>query len=143
VGQRLLAIDVLAGAGGEDAGDGVPVVRRGDDDGIDVFALEEIAEVGVRLTALELALALLGGVVVGGHLLGGVAALGDHVADGHDLDVWGAEEAAQVAAAHGADADEPEGEAVVRGGAAAGPERGTQQRDAGRPGGERLQEAAA
>src|SRR5205823_4380221 len=50
-GQRLLAIDVLAGPGRQDAGDGVPVVRRGDDDGVDVRAGEQVAEVIVGRTA--------------------------------------------------------------------------------------------
>src|SRR5262249_8986938 len=35
--QRLLAVDVLAGLARLDSRDGVPVVRRGDDDGVDVL----------------------------------------------------------------------------------------------------------
>ena len=46
--HRLLAIDVLAGVEGVDADAGVPVVRRGDDDGIDVLARQDLAVVARR-----------------------------------------------------------------------------------------------
>ena len=49
VAAGLFDVDVLAGF---DAGDGhgrVPVVGRGDGDGVDVFALEELAEVAFGL----------------------------------------------------------------------------------------------
>ena len=49
VGQRLLAIDVLAGLAGQDGDDRVPVVGRGDDDRVDVLAIEDLAEVAVGL----------------------------------------------------------------------------------------------
>ena len=45
VRQRLLAVHVLAGLAGHDRGDRVPVVGRGDDDRVDVLAIEELAEV--------------------------------------------------------------------------------------------------
>src|SRR5262249_55490959 len=54
------------------------------------------------------------GVLIVGHLLGRLAALGDDVADGDDLHVGVVEEGAEVVAAHGADADEAEVDAVVR-----------------------------
>ena len=41
VGDRLLAVDVLAGFAGGDERDGVPVVGRGDDDGVNVLLLEQ------------------------------------------------------------------------------------------------------
>jgi hypothetical protein len=42
VGQRLLAIDVLAGRAGIDEHGAVPVVRRGDQDRVDILALEQL-----------------------------------------------------------------------------------------------------
>ena len=48
VGQRLLAVDVLAQADRHQRRDGVRVVGRGDDDGVEVLALvEHLAEVDV------------------------------------------------------------------------------------------------
>ena len=41
VGQRLLAVDVFAGLGGVNAAQGVPVVGRGHDHGIDVLAVKQ------------------------------------------------------------------------------------------------------
>ena len=41
VGHRLFAVDVLAGLHGVDRHLGVPVVGRGDQDGVDVLALED------------------------------------------------------------------------------------------------------
>ena len=38
VGQRLFAVDVLAGIGGGDADQAVPVVGRADADGVDVLS---------------------------------------------------------------------------------------------------------
>jgi len=38
--ERLLAVNVLAGAAGEDGGGGMPVIGRGDDDRVNVFAIE-------------------------------------------------------------------------------------------------------
>ena len=45
VRQRLLAIDILAGAQRGECRNGVPVVGRGDADGVDVLAGDEIAEI--------------------------------------------------------------------------------------------------
>src|SRR5262249_42301492 len=80
--QRLLAVNVLLRLAGIDGEDGVPVVGGGDDDGVDVVALEEVAVVVVGGAALVSA--GLGGVGValldGG--LGALAAGGVHVAHG-------------------------------------------------------------
>ena len=46
-GERLLAIHVLAAPQGGDGGQRVPVVGRGDDHGVDVFAGAKLAEVAV------------------------------------------------------------------------------------------------
>ena len=51
VGDGLLAVDVLAVAQGLEGAEGVPVVGGGDDDGIDVVAGAELAEVGVGVAA--------------------------------------------------------------------------------------------
>ena len=51
VRDRLLDIDVLAGQHGLDRGQGVPVVGRGDDDAVDVFAVEHGAVVARRVAA--------------------------------------------------------------------------------------------
>ena len=48
VRQRFFHINVLSGLAGENGGNGVPVVRRGDDNGIDVFSLENVPEILVR-----------------------------------------------------------------------------------------------
>jgi hypothetical protein len=45
VAAGLLDIDILAGLHRPDAHQGVPVVRRGDRDDIDVLAVEDTAEV--------------------------------------------------------------------------------------------------
>ena len=45
VADRLLDVDVLARLAGPDRGQGVPVVRRGDRDGVDVLVVEDLAEV--------------------------------------------------------------------------------------------------
>ncbi len=50
--QRLLADHVLAGLGGHDGGDDVPVVGRGDAHHVEVFAVDQIAEVAVGRAAL-------------------------------------------------------------------------------------------
>src|SRR5262249_54067536 len=82
--------------------------------GVDVLAVEDLAEVGAAVAAGEAAL-LGGGVVVLDLLAAVLAALGDHVADGHDLHLRVAEEALDVVAAHRADADEAQREAVAGG----------------------------
>ena len=113
VRQRLLAVNVLARLRGLDGTEGVPVVGRGDDDGIDVLAAEELAEVCVGGAAGERAFLFLLGVVGFDLLLGVVPAFGDHVADRHDLHAGIAEEAAEVPAALRADADEAERDALI------------------------------
>ena len=52
IGQRLLQIDILAGLTGGDSDQAVPVGRRGDDHGIDVRLLEQIAEVMIGFRTL-------------------------------------------------------------------------------------------
>jgi hypothetical protein len=47
-------VDVLARLAGPDRGEGVPVVGRGDGDGVDVFVLQRVAHVLVELRGLAL-----------------------------------------------------------------------------------------
>ena len=49
VRDGLFHIDILAGLDGPDGGERVPVIRRGDRNGIDLFALQQLANVGVAL----------------------------------------------------------------------------------------------
>ena len=48
LGAGLLAIDVLAGIGGEAGGGGVPVGAGGDEDGVNVAAGQQLAQIAVR-----------------------------------------------------------------------------------------------
>jgi len=45
----LFAIDVLARGASHDGEQGVPMVRRGNDDSLDIFVLVHLSEVGVAL----------------------------------------------------------------------------------------------
>ncbi len=94
VRQRLLAVDVLAGLAGQDGRDRVPVVGRGDHDGVDILAVEHLAEivVGLRLAV--------------GRRLGPPQMRLVHVADRRDPDVRKALEDFEQAGPHAADADE-------------------------------------
>ena len=49
VAERLFDIDVFAGADGVDEHSGVPMVRCGDDDGVDGFVVEELSVVFLTL----------------------------------------------------------------------------------------------
>ena len=54
--DRLLDVDVFAGLHRPDGGQGVPVIRRGDGDGINRFVVEYLAEVLFELGGLVLLL---------------------------------------------------------------------------------------
>jgi hypothetical protein len=90
------------------------VVGRGDHDGIDVLALDDLLEVNDGRAALVFAALLFLAVALLDALLGIIESLGDDVSDGDNLHLLRAEEPAQVSAAHRADADEGEVDAVVR-----------------------------
>ncbi len=124
-GQRLLAVDVLAGLHGQDRDVGVEMVRSGDEDGVDLLLLlQHHAEVLVDgalvvgslrgVVLLDLcpyrAPAGLAPVVVGAQvpLLAGVGE-GDHLAVGF------LEERAQVGAPLAAHADDRDVDLVARG----------------------------
>ena len=81
-GQRFLDVDILAVAHRVDGDQRVPVVGRADEDGVDIGAAVEFAEVAVGF-AIGV---LVGGVDADG---GGVDAVAVHVADGEDLERLG------------------------------------------------------
>src|SRR5947208_3487686 len=51
VGGGRFDVHVLAGVAGEDGGGGVPVVGRGDDDGVHGLVVEDAAHVAIHLGA--------------------------------------------------------------------------------------------
>ncbi len=115
VGEGLFAVDIFAGADGGDGDVGVPVVGRGDDNDVDIFAGDDLAEIVIR-GAAGVGAAGLGGVGGVHGFLGVLAAGGVDVADGEHLDIVTVEVAAEMAAHHFAHADAADGEALARGG---------------------------
>jgi hypothetical protein len=85
-----------------------------DDDGIEILVLEQFAEVVVR--GHTLVIAGLGAVLVAflDHLLRAIETFLDDIAHRDDFHFLPAEQAAEVAAAHRADADKAERKAVAR-----------------------------
>ena len=113
VGQRLLAIDVLAGFQRRDGGNRVPVIGRGDAHRVDVLAREHVPEIVVCGTVRRTGIGMLGVVSVD-HFLRGGAAGGVDVAHGdHPADLAAQKRAEQVPALF-AHADEAHDEPVVR-----------------------------
>ncbi len=100
--HRLFAVDVLAGLHGVDGGALVPVVGGGDDDGVDVFAGEDLAVVAG------------GEDVVAPELLGVGEAAVVAVGDGDELDAGNLHGDLGVALALDAGADEGKLNVVVR-----------------------------
>ena len=98
LGAGLLAIDVLAGLGGQDRGGGVPVRAGGDEDRVNVAAGQQFAQIAIHR-------AILVAVFVIRLLLDGFAPRGLDVADGDELHVRFLEEATQHVGAAAADAD--------------------------------------
>ena len=101
VDHGLFEVDVLAGVHGVDGGLLVPVVGRGDDDGVDVFAGEDLVVVAG------------GEDVVAPELFGAGEAAVVAVGDGDELDAGNAEGGGGVALALDAGADERELDVVV------------------------------
>ena len=104
-GHRLLQVDVLARLDGQDGHQGVPVRRRGDDDGIDVGPGQQIAKIAISFGA---------GLVPCHH---GLPAALSHVAHGRDHDVGIPGAVRQVALAHAVDPDDAQPNAGSLGGA--------------------------
>ena len=103
----LLAVDVLPGLRGVDARGGVPVGAGGDEDGVDVAAVEELAEVLVHRAGVV-------AVLLVGHLLDADATVFLDIADRRELDVVLLEEAAEIIGAAVADPDAAEDDALAR-----------------------------
>ena len=53
-GERLLAVEMTSALQRGDGGDGVRVVRRGDDDGVEILLVYESAEIAISLRGREL-----------------------------------------------------------------------------------------
>ena len=106
--ERLLDVHILARPRRGQGGRHVPVVGRGDDNGVDVVAGEQLAEVRVR--GGELALVLL--VDPGDRA---VAATLERVGDGDAAAALQSQKAAQNPPAASAHADVPHRDAVARG----------------------------
>ena len=111
----LFAIHVLAGLGGVHRHRGVPVRAGGDQHGVDIVAVEQLAKVAKHEAALI-------AVQFVDPLLDGDAAGFLDVADGGELHVLLLQEAAQVVRAAVADADAADDDPLAGGdGAVAGP----------------------
>ena len=132
--QRLLAIHVLARLARLDRRDGVPMVGRGDEHGVDVLAGEHVAEVVVLVAAFG---ARGGAVVLVDPLLGVAAAVGVDVADGQNANVVEPEKRGDVKAvglhpqADHADGDLVAGARLVAAEHRAGNDRGNRDRRRG------------
>jgi hypothetical protein len=79
VAARLLDVDVLAGRTRQDGGGGMPVIRRGDVDGIDAVIVEDAAQIADSLRGLANAIDPADG---GGGLAGVIAVDVANVRDG-------------------------------------------------------------
>ena len=105
--QRLFAIDVLAAAGRLDADERMPSFAWRDDDRVDVLPRQELAKIGEAQAGLVAVVLIDRGLELLERFLADVA-------DRDDADVGHLQESAHVAAAHPADADVPERDAVAR-----------------------------
>jgi hypothetical protein len=86
---RLFAVHVLASLGGIDGGCAVPVWSRGNQDRIDVLAIEQISKVAVGFALVVL-------VVLIGFLLDRKTLLFLHVTDGDKLDIFLFQKTSQI-----------------------------------------------
>ena len=118
LGAGFFAVNVLAGVGREDGGGDVPVGPGGDEDGLDIAAGQQLAQVAVR-----------GAVVVAvfgiSPPLDRRAARFLDIAHGHELHVGFLEETAQVVGAPVADADAAQDDAFAGGDAAVPAQNGS------------------
>jgi hypothetical protein len=133
--EGLFAVDILAGPGGKNADEGMPMIGGGDHDGVDFGAGEQVAEVGERLTDTGRGAASILGVMLLDGALGMLAALGVDVADGGDDDVRAFEAIPEQVTSLGAITDkakiDPGGRRRVGSENAAGQEVGSGEREGG------------
>ena len=125
--EGLFAVDVEARPGGVDRDDRMPVIRRGDRNGIEPGMADQFLEIGIGD-------AILIAVFEVDDLTGLLEALAVDVADRHDLDIVPAEEAAEIAHPHVAHPDRPEHDAVGGRGCAEDGGRHDGGKDQGGPG---------
>jgi len=118
IGQRLFEVDVLARFGRGDGVGRVPEVGRNDEDAVEVFAGQELAEIAVGGDALRGVLAGLEGVDLLGQPLGILEAVGIGVADRPDPGAGfkaAVDELLHIGLPLAADADAAELEGIARG----------------------------
>lgn len=120
VGQRGLEIDGLTRLQGENGGRRVPVVRRGDDDGLDAAILENAPEIVGGFGRAD----LLGADPFCGGLEGGLV----NITEPGDVNLSGGDEVVQEFRPAGSESHEPDldGIGVLRAGASSRGNRGSQ-----------------
>ena len=112
VREWLFAVDVLARLGCCDARNRMPVVRRGDQHGIQALVVEQFFVLDVTLhPGVGAGLGALG-VLLRHHLHGVVDPLLDHIAHRHHFHIGSAQQSTQMPTAHGAHTDETHGDLV-------------------------------
>ena len=107
VSKWLLTVNVLAGSGGHDGRDRVPVVRCRYRYRIDIISCDYLAKV-VTCQTVPVA------VVLVYHVTSVVAALGIDIADGHNLDLWLLQKGAHVAGSLAADTNAAHHDSIAR-----------------------------
>ena len=120
-------VDVFAGADGGQGREDVPVIGGGDEDGVEVLAGDQFAEVMVG-GAIPILVVLIDPVA------GLLEVGGEDIAEGNNAGVLLAQEVAHDALALGAQADAADGDAAA-GGDLAGPAEGGRGREGGQGGG--------
>ena len=117
--ERFFAIDVFAGPHGQDGHGRVPMIRRRDQDSVDIITSQQVAEVVVQfdaavLPAFERGTRFIVGIPFLNGLFAPFRSLGLHIADRENLEVGIARQVAQMPTSHVADPDEAQPNAVVR-----------------------------
>ena len=128
LGQGLFDIDILARLAGHHGGDRMPVIRRGDEDDINVLPIQHAAEILYRIGLFP------SGRRTNLQTLRGHGFI--HVGDNHTVHFRIAEETLQVAAAHAAGTDEPKADFVVGAGFARADRTDERPGEGGRANGE-------
>ena len=105
------------------------MIRRGDDDGIDILAIQQRAKIFVLLAAWDGSFVFALGVAFFDELHGVLPPFGDHVADGDDLHVRIIGKPMHMAATHHSHADKAQIDALVR--AAPGAPQASEESSAG------------
>src|SRR5713101_444665 len=99
--ERLFDVDILTGFTSHDHGDGVPMIRGGDDHRLDIFIVENGAKV---LEAFGLAV---------GQFESSVQIGNERISDGDGINLAGSQEILQVVLTHSTGADQADANAVV------------------------------